>query len=173
LNEAGYCRRISAGALREVTCMIQPSDKTFENWTNEGGSDARQQEFSDVKARDESERQQQFDSRNDSENVERRTHIPQTLNSMSVHTEGTSVKGKHQRRILTGYEPWSIQVRDEKESEIKRLWKRAYRKIKQKDDEGRWLRCEPTRIRIRIRSRIRIRDRIRPDRTTLPQKEAR
>ncbi len=37
----------------------------------------------------------------DSENVERRTHIPQTLNSMSVHTESTSVKGKHQRRILT------------------------------------------------------------------------
>jgi hypothetical protein len=58
-------------------------------------------------------------------------------------------------------------VRDEKESEIKRLCKRAYRKIKQKDDEGRWLRCEPTRIRIRIR------DRIRPDRATLRQKEAR
>ncbi len=42
-----------------------------------------------------------FWSRNDSENVERRTHIPQTLKSMSVDTESTSVKGKHQRRILT------------------------------------------------------------------------
>jgi hypothetical protein len=42
-----------------------------------------------------------FWPRNDSENVERRTHIPQTLNSMSVHMESTSVKGKHQRRILT------------------------------------------------------------------------
>jgi hypothetical protein len=31
-----------------------------------------------------------FWPRNDSENVERRTHIPQTLNSMSVHTESTS-----------------------------------------------------------------------------------
>ena len=62
---------------------------------------------------------------------------------------------------------------DEKESEIKRRWvKRAYRKIKQKDDEGRWLGCEPTRIRIRIRSRIRISDRILPDRATLRQKEA-
>ncbi len=38
---------------------------------------------------------------NDCENVERRTYIPQTLNSMSVHTESTSVKGEHQRRILT------------------------------------------------------------------------
>ncbi len=38
---------------------------------------------------------------NDSENVERRTHIPQTSNSTSVHTESTSVKGKHQPRILT------------------------------------------------------------------------
>jgi hypothetical protein len=36
-----------------------------------------------------------------SENVERRTHIPQTLNATSVHTESTSVKGKHQRRIRT------------------------------------------------------------------------
>ncbi len=42
-----------------------------------------------------------FWPRNDSENVERRTHIPQTLNSMSVYTESTSVKGKNQRRILT------------------------------------------------------------------------
>jgi hypothetical protein len=57
----------------------------------------------------------------------------------------------------------SFQVRDEKESEIKRLCKRAYRKIKQKDDEGRWLQCEPTRIR----------NRIRPDKATLRQKEAR
>ena len=37
----------------------------------------------------------------DSESVDRRTHIPQTSNSTSVHTGRTSVKGKHQRRILT------------------------------------------------------------------------
>ena len=49
-----------------------------------------------------------FWPRNNSENVERRTHIPQTLNSMSVHMENTSVKGNHQRRILTGYEPWCL-----------------------------------------------------------------
>jgi hypothetical protein len=33
--------------------------------------------------------------------VDRRTHIPQSSNSTSVHTERPSVKGKHQRRILT------------------------------------------------------------------------
>ena len=40
---------------------------------------------------------------NDSENVERRTYIPPTLNSMSVQYAFTltPVKGKHQRRILT------------------------------------------------------------------------
>jgi hypothetical protein len=27
---------------------------------------------------------------------------------MSVHMESTSVKGKHQRRILTGDEPWCL-----------------------------------------------------------------
>jgi hypothetical protein len=43
-----------------------------------------------------------------SENVERRTHIPRTAISLSVHTESTSVEGKHQRRIRTGYEPWIL-----------------------------------------------------------------
>eukprot|EP00001_Collodictyon_triciliatum_P043651 07834_1 len=45
---------------------------------------------------------------NDSENVERRTHIPQTLNSMSVHTESTleeSTNGEFQDARGTSLSP--------------------------------------------------------------------
>ena len=58
LNGAGYCWKNSGGALREVTCK----QTVFEDWAKEGGIDAHQQEVSDVKASDESERQVQIDS---------------------------------------------------------------------------------------------------------------
>ncbi len=51
------CRRFEGSDLQ--------ADNGFEDWTSEGGIDARQQEVSDVNASDEIDRQNQIDSGNE------------------------------------------------------------------------------------------------------------